>query len=376
MTSSHNQEQSTLAARLRERIRLEGAITFRDWMAAALYDEREGYYSRKGLKRWGRAGDYRTSPERSPLFGATFARYFANLHEELGAPNEWTIFEAGAGEGDFAYWVLRTLERDYPHVFYATRYVIDEISRDAHERASLRLESFSEQIKFRQFVDTNTPVQAGIVFSNELLDAFPVHRVTVQDGKLLELFVGLSERGDFVWLALEPSTRRINEYLARSSVTLYEGQTAEVNLEIDGWMRKAVGLFQHGYVITVDYGAEANDLYHAPHRLEGTLRSFRRHQLTEDVLANPGEQDLTTTVDWTQVMRVGEELGLRTVCFERQDQFLLRAGLLDQLERMSGEKQDDADALILRSSVRELILPGGMNDSFQVLVQIKENRQD
>lgn len=91
----------SLSDRLRERIRRDGAISFRDWMASALYDSEEGYY-RRDRERWGRAGDYRTSPERSPLFAATFARYFAELHQELGAPSVWTVIEIGAGSGEFA----------------------------------------------------------------------------------------------------------------------------------------------------------------------------------------------------------------------------------------------------------------------------------
>ncbi|HYG81148.1 MAG TPA: hypothetical protein VD861_12205, partial [Pyrinomonadaceae bacterium] len=83
------------------------------------------------------------------------------------------------------------------------------------------------------------------------------------------------------------------------------------------------------------------------------------------------EQDLTTTVDWTRVRKVCEGLGLEVVSFERQDEFLLRAGLLGRLERMAAEAASEAEAVILRSTARELILPGGMSDSFQVLVQKK-----
>jgi len=103
-----------LAERLREWIGREGALSFRDWMSAALYDEHQGYYLRRDVTRWGRAGDYRTSPERSPLFAATFAKYFATLYEELNAPPTWTIFEAGAGAGHFAHDVLASLRRDSP----------------------------------------------------------------------------------------------------------------------------------------------------------------------------------------------------------------------------------------------------------------------
>ncbi|MDT4898793.1 MAG: hypothetical protein QOH25_3870 [Acidobacteriota bacterium] len=361
-----------LAERLRALIRRSGAISFRDWMHIALYDEREGYYFRRDLERWGRAGDYRTAPERSLLFSATFANYFAQLYQELGAPRVWTIFEAGAGAGHFAYGVLQTLRRDYQHIFSATRYVIDEPSADSRERASQRLSEFAGRVEFRSLAEAGAAVSEGIVFANELLDAFPVYRVTVHDGKLYELGVGLDEEDRFVWTKREPGTPRLAEYFARSNVELSEGQIAEVNLEVEEWTSRAASLMKRGYLITVDYGAEAHDLYTAPHRREGTLRAFHHHGFADDLLARPGEQDLTTTIDWTNVRRVGEEIGLQTVRFERQDKFLLHAGLLNQLERIATEAPNEAESLILRSSVRELILPGGMSESFQVLVQRKQ----
>src|SRR5207245_9805209 len=115
----------SLVERLRARIRHEGPITFRDWMQAALYDEGEGYYCRHDRVRWGRSGDYRTAPESSPLFPATFARYFARLFAELGQPASWTIIEAGAGSGHFARGVLVKLHSDHRAVFAATEYRID-----------------------------------------------------------------------------------------------------------------------------------------------------------------------------------------------------------------------------------------------------------
>ncbi|MDQ3821594.1 MAG: SAM-dependent methyltransferase [Acidobacteriota bacterium] len=356
--------EKPLAERLRERIRREGAITFRDWMAAALYDERGGYYCRPDLKRWGREGDYRTSPERSPLFATTFALYFAKLYGELGAPREWTIFEGGAGAGHFARGVLATLRRDYPKIFSATRYLIDEVSADARPL----LNEFAEKVEFRRFSEISAPAGCGIVFANELLDAFPVHRVEKREGRLLELFVELNEAGEFVFAVHELSTPELTFYFERLRFELSEGHVAEVNLEVEGWLRSAAALFERGYLVIVDYGAEACELYNARERRDGTLRSFHRHGFAGDVLARPGEQDLTTTIDWTNVRRVAEESGLQTLSLERQDKFLLRAGLLQQLERESAEAKSETEALILRSSVRDLILPGGMSESFQVLV--------
>jgi len=362
------QDEVSLAERLRERIRRAGAISFRDWMQAALYDAREGYYCRPDLPRWGRAGDYRTSPERSPLFAATFARYFATIYEELGAPQVFWIIEAGAGAGHFAEGVLETLRRWYPQVFAASRYVFDEASEDARRRATLRLAPFAERVEFRRLCEIETASVEGIIFANELLDAFPVHRVRMCDGKLLELYVGLNETG-FCWVEAEPCTSRLQEYFARPGFDLFEGQTAEINLEAADWIARAASVLKRGYVITVDYGAEAAELYQAPHRTEGTLRAFHRHQFVDDPLAHPGKQDLTTSIDWTHIRSAGGEAGLRTVSFERQDQFLLRAGILEQLERRVAEMRSEAEDLVLRSSARTLILPGGMSDSFQVLVQ-------
>ena len=133
---------SALGERIRERIRREGPITFCDWMRMALYDEDEGYYCRSDRQKWGRAGDYRTSPERSSLFAATFARYFARLYEQLGRPREWTIVEVGAGDGRFAGGVLETLQDSFPSVFSATRYVVDEAGSHSRSLAQERLEPF------------------------------------------------------------------------------------------------------------------------------------------------------------------------------------------------------------------------------------------
>src|SRR5512138_3681487 len=131
MSSDNDAPQNNLAARLHERIKREGAISFHDWMQAALYDPRDGYYCRSGLIRQGRTGDYRTAPETSPLFAVTFAQYFLKSYFDLGSPRHWAIIEAGAGAGHFARGVLSTLQSNAPEVFAATRYLIDEVGPEA-----------------------------------------------------------------------------------------------------------------------------------------------------------------------------------------------------------------------------------------------------
>ena len=357
-----------LAARLRESIRASGPLTFRDWMAAALYDGRDGYYQRLGVERWGRAGDYRTAPERSTLFAATFARHFTRLYEELGRPRVFNILEVGGGAGRFAHGVLSTLRRDAPHVYESVRYLFDEAGADSRGRAAELLKPFAERVGFRRVSEMDDSLEHAVVFSNELLDAFPVHRVAARGGRLLESYVDVD--GDrFVFVEREPSTPRLGEHFERLGVRLEEGQVAEVNLELPAWLARTSALVGEGFLLTVDYGDEAATLYGAPHRREGTLRAFRGHELVEDVLREPGTQDLTATVNWTQVVAEGERVGLEKLSLERLDAFLLRAGLVEQLELESARAETEADLAALRLGAREMILPGGMASHFQILVQ-------
>jgi len=354
---------------LRTRIERDGPISFRDWMQAALYDEREGYYCRPDRIPQGRAGDYRTAPETSPLFAATFANYFAKWFADLGFPRAWTIFEAGAGGGEFAHGILDTFSAHYPEVFSATSYVIDEVSPATRRRASARLSEFAERVTFRRFAEINHPASVGIVFSNELIDAFPVHRVIMRNGKLRELYVG-ADKTNFVFVEGDPD-ERVAEYCGRSELRLTEGQIAEINLAAEEFISLAAGLVERGVLLIVDYGAERDELLGSPDRFAGTLRAFHRHHLITNALARPGEQDLTTTVDWTQIKEAGGRAGLRAVRLERLDQFLLSEGLPQRLFEMVAETKDQVEALRLSTSAREMIMPHGLAASFQVLVQEK-----
>jgi SAM-dependent MidA family methyltransferase len=344
-------------------------MTFCDWMGAALYDEYEGYYRRNDIQRWGREGDYRTSPERSGLFAATFARYFAELYERNGRPSEWAIVEVGAGDGSFAFGVLATLQRDFPEVFSATNYLVDEIGESSKVVARQRLAPLAGRIAFTTLNEVRSA--QGIVFSNELLDAFPVHRVTMRAGKLREFFVDVNPQGEFVWTPGTPSSEKLNGYLDRFEIELVENQIIEINLAVEDWVRSAAAAIDRGYLITVDYGDEAGELYAESLRPEGTLRGFRKHQLVDDLLADPGEQDLTSSVNWTAVKKVSEGLGFKTIDFQRGDKFLLAAGLLTQLQLESQSAADEVERIKLTTATREMILPDGMAASFQVLVQQK-----
>jgi SAM-dependent MidA family methyltransferase len=354
----------TLAESLANRIQRDGPITFHDWMQAALYDEQLGYYCRTDLKRWGREGDYRTSPDTSALFGATFGRYFVELFNNERAAGPFTIVEAGAGAGHFAAALLETLQRRYKGIFERTTCIIDEISPTTRAQLVDRVARFGRQVQFQRLSELRS-IKQGIVFANELMDAFPVHRVKLHNGKLMELYVGLDDDHSFGWREGTVSSARVSAYLDRFKIRLREGQVVEINTGIEDWFSQVRERLDRGYLVTVDYGSEAGDLYS---RNQGTLRAFRQHQFV-DVLSSPGEQDITSSINWTAAREIGKDLGFELVRFERLDRFLLQSGLLEELELRVDESEDESEKLRLRTSAREMILPGGMAENFQVMVQ-------
>lgn len=336
-------------------------------MKAALYDEHEGYYCRRDIVRRGRLGDYRTAPERTPLFAATFARYFAKLFRELGSPSSWAIVEVGAGFGEFAAEVLRTFQQHHPSIYTATHYFVDEYTEDGRERAAAHLAGFESVYEFCRIDEIKTTFPVGIVFSNELIDAFPVHRVKLSHGVLRELFVDVDERDQFVWTEGELNDA-IAAYCDRTNLQLQEGQITEINLDADRFIARAAQLLESGFIITVDYGDERDGLVRNPYRLQGTLRAAYHHEVSSDVLQGVGRRDLTTTIDWTQLREAGDREGLTVVDYQQLDRFLMNEGLLDELELMTRDA-DEAEKANINSGAREMIMPDGMAASFQVLIQ-------
>ncbi len=372
MTSAPNAQENDLAARLRERIRSEGPINFYDWMQAALYDPQAGYYSRADLMRQGRAGDYRTAPETSQLFAATFAQYFMKSYYDLGAPEQWHIVEVGAGAGRFAHGMLRCLETEFPKIFDATKYILAEMTADNLSKAAAELERFSDRVEFRRLEEIDSPFENAIIFSNELIDAFPVHRVIGRNDSLRELHVGLNNREEFIWVESDLD-EDVAAYGERISLHLADGQVFEINLAAEEYVARGAKLLGQGLLITVDYGASREELLTTPHRFKGTLRAFHRHQLIDDVFANPGSQDLTTTIDWTQLQEAGNRYGLETLGLQSLDRFLIGEGLLEGLQNLARTLTQPADIVNLQLGAREMILPNGLAAAFQVLIQRKES---
>jgi SAM-dependent MidA family methyltransferase len=153
-------------------------------------------------------------------------------------------------------------------------------------------------------------------------------------------------------------------------VALWEGQKAEVNLKALDWVEEIESCLKKGFVLTIDYGYPAEELY-APYRTEGTLLCYHRHQTSEKFFERLGEQDMTSHVNFTGLIRKGEEVGLHFTGLVPQYQFLMGLGLLQEMESLGG-KLSEVDGLSLRLTLKHLIEPeAGMGEIFKVLIQHK-----
>jgi len=356
-------EPTQLERRLIERIRRDGPITFRDFMQAALYDTDLGYYNTERLKI-GAQGDYYTSSNVHPAFGAVLARAFV---EVWAADEPLTIVEMGAGTGQLAKDVLTALRDEHQTIFDNLTYLLVETSPAMRMRQLERLTGFEKRIGWRELEQLEEEPVCGIIFSNEFVDALPVHRVRRVSPCLEEQYVTAvdHDRPESVWQ--EPSTKQLGEYIERLGISLEDGQIVEINLDAVGWLAKMNQALDHGFLITIDYGDTARALW-TPHRRTGTLRSFHRHRLVDSPLERVGEQDITASVNFTALIEYGSDYGFELVSYERQTAVLTRLGLIERIASQL-DPSDSIEDLKERLAVKNLFVPGGVSDSFRVLIQ-------
>jgi len=355
-----------LERKLIERIKHEGPITFRDFMHAALYDPDLGYYNTEPLKI-GAAGDYYTSSNVHPAFGAVLARAFVELWSSSAEP--LTIVEFGAGTGRLASDVLSAMREEHAAVFQLLSYVIIETSPAMQKRQRDTLAAFADRIRWCELEEVERAPITGVVFSNEFVDALPVHSVRFKAGAIAEsyLTVAQDEHARLTLAWGEPSTKRLTSYIERMGVSLREDQTIEINLDAADWLGGIARGLRRGFLMTIDYGDVAQLLW-GPDRSSGTLRSFHKHRLIESPLERIGQQDITASVNFTALTEYGCDFGLKVLSYERQTAFLIRMGLIDRIAS-EHSAADSLDDLKERLAVKNLFVPGGISDSFRVLVQ-------
>lgn len=361
--------RNDLELRLIARIEREGPITFRDFMQAALYDPDYGYYNTERIKI-GPQGDYYTSSNVHPAFGAVLARAFVQLWKELVPypSHPLRIVEIGAGTGRLACDVLAALRDQHAEAFREVDYLIVESSPEMRRRECELLALFEGRVRWGGLETLGRASMHGIVFSNEFVDALPVHRVRFERSDFEEQYVTVvSGRLALSWA--QPSTPEVVNYLNRAGVKLAEGQIVEINLDAIEWLAQVSSGIGRGFLITVDYG-DLTPLLWASDRRNGTLRSFYNHRLVDSPLERVGEQDMTASVNFSALLEYGTDFGLETLSYERQVAFLMRMGLIEMIAERASTNPAPQE-LNERLALKNLFVPGGVSDNFRVLIQRK-----
>jgi SAM-dependent MidA family methyltransferase len=373
-------------------------LTVAAFMDLALYDADLGYYAR-APRRSGRAGDFFTSVDVGPIFGDLLERQIDEMAAILDRPasnppraplesSGIDLVDAGAGNGQLAADILRAARRRDPRVADRLTVHLVETSAEARDAQPQTLGDVADRLASSSAALPDR--FEGVLIANELLDALPVHQVVMREDGLREVYVGSGPvEGDGLTLVEgPPSTPALAEYLARLRVDLEPGWRVEINLRALDWIRVAAERLIRGFVILIDYGHEARELY-SPTHAGGTLTTFSSHTMAgpeapgvPSWLRHAGEQDITAHVDFTSVRAAAEAAGLDTIAFMDQTYFLL--GLAGGREYFSagdeqkqpgkqpiagtgGQTGNDSRPLFQRG-FRTLIMPGGLGSTHKVLI--------
>ena len=353
-------------------------ITFARYMALALYHQQYGYYN-SGIVRIGAAGDFFTSSSLGRDFGELLAIQFEQMWHILGCPDPFYLVEMGAGNGELARDILNYLVNHSNDLVKSLKYIIIERSPALIE-IQQQLLKFDIELTWQKWSDLAVDSIKGCFFSNELVDAFPVHLIKKGRDRLQEVYLTLhddrlSEVVDSI------STEAIVQYFEAIDIDLLAdryptGYRTEVNLEALNWIEKVAARLKRGYVLTIDYGYTA-EKYYRPTRDRGTLQCYYQHRRHNNPYANLGYQDLTAHVNFTALQRWGELHHLETIGFTQQGLFLMALGLGDRLNELSSGKYNVLEILKRRDALHQAIDPTGLG-GFGVLIQGKnlQNRSE
>jgi len=359
----------TTAEIIRREIGERGVLPFARFMELALYAPDCGYYEMES-GNVGKRGDFYTSVSVGNLFGELLAFQFAKWLEELrNAECGVQIIEAGAHDGKLAGNILNWLQLNRPKLFTQIEYCIIEPSPRRQEWQCETLKQFAPRVRWLSRFD-GSAVQRfnGIIFSNELLDAFPVQRFgwDAKNKKWFEWGVAI-EGEKFIWAKIQKPQSDFPSAICRLPSSLLDvlpdDYTVEISPAAESWWREAANMLENGKLLTIDYGLTADELI-SPARTNGTLRAYSRHHANDDILANVGEQDLTAHVNFSAIRKTGEDAGLITEEFCPQAKFLTEI-LARAAKNNSFGRWDSSDT----RQFQTLTHPEHLGRAFRVLVQ-------
>jgi SAM-dependent MidA family methyltransferase len=341
---------------IHKEIRRNGVISFEQFMERALYEPGLGYYETQ--REVGKKGDFFTSVSVGTLFGELLAFQFAKWLEAIDGSIQ--LIEVGAHNGQLSSDILNALKQWHPITYENVSMIIVEPSNQHEQWQAEALAEHKGKVKWRDQIPEKFK---GIFFCNELLDAFPVQRLGWDaDGKTWFKW-GVASRGRrFSWQRMEnlPVRFGFEEVIPDGYVTV-QSSRSEVF-----WARVS-GALSEGRIMTVDYGLES-DAFFDPPRENGTLRAYYRHQITDDLLARVGEQDLTTSVNFSNLRKAGKSAGLKSEPMLTQEQFLI--GIFEQTLKQHGRFPEWTAKR--RRQFQTLIHPEHLGRQFRVLQQLRD----
>jgi SAM-dependent MidA family methyltransferase len=377
--------RSTVDQEIRDLIHKHGRITFAQFMQICLYSPHGGFYASRDNSIGTHFG---TSPTSHPVFGALIVRQLEQMWHLLGVPPVFHLIEVGSGDGTLAQSIVQACRQMAPRLAQVLYYVAADYAPRWHPPPShpldwnigagdVRPPGRRDAILEVQRVKTEG-LRAfrnvvGCILCNELIDNFPVHRFAIQEGRVKEIFV-TSAGGHLTEVLDEPSTPRIEERLTRLGLSLTEGYRGEVNLAVEDWTYQLSSALDRGFILTIDYGQLAPDLY-APQNCQGALVCYHRHVVSRDPYQHIGQQDMTSQVDFTSLMRLGEQHGLATVGYTLQSQFLMNLGFTSFLDALQTQGLSAARTALSRMAMMALVDPEEYGD-FKVLAQAKGKGSD
>ena len=338
-----------------QKIKKDGLISFKDFMEMALYYPGLGYYT-SAKQILGKSGDYYTSPVLSTIYGYLIGRQIEDIWQVLNK-EPITIVEYGAGNGCLSFDILSYLKSNSCLYSSLNYFIIEKSSCMRRQQQTL----LQEKVQWINAI-TDIPIFSGCVLSNEVVDNFSVHGVIMKE-ELKEVFVDYTN--DFAEVLL-PASEEIKMYLLQQHIILPGDYRTEINLQACHWIKDIARQLNKGFVITIDYGFLAHELY-APERKHGTLACYHKHRVNFLPYTNIGLQDITAHVNFTALHYWGRKFGLECTGFCNQHHFLRALGIAGFLREMEIQTKATGRETLLQAY--KLLIE--MGNKFKVLIQQK-----
>lgn len=343
----------------------EGFITYEQFISLVLYDLEKGYYQMENEKI-GRKGDFYTSSSVGSVYGEVIAASFCRfVKNKLIEP---FFVEVGGGNGRFASSFLLYCEKEEPEIYHnLTYYMID--ASQYHRKLQKELLENHLNCKYFSNILEIEQINNGMVFSNELFDALPVRVVEFNQNEWYEVVILIDELNNLKENLVKIQDDKISDFLSRYNFVGKNGQRVEIPVGMEKVYELLQSKISKGIILTVDYGFTREE-WDAPHRIKGSLRGYYKHEMKSSIIENLGHMDITTHIHWDELKMFGLQNHIENLYFSSQREAILDFGILNWLIPHAQSNPFSSEYKQNRA-VQSLIMPGGISDSFQWLLQTK-----